>query len=145
MCGNICFVTGAIDGRAAEIKVMFDETSKKSPIVDLKCEFTGAFVLFTSNLLWSRLSLWEMWIGFTYVSVAVQCVVCQLDFVEANRLCLPMWAQCRTIRMNVHALCTLWLSTTSWRPLAVRKFIPAITERCHFEYNTVVSIFLQSG
>lgn len=51
MCGNICFVTGAIDGRAAEIKVMFDETSKKSPIVDLKCEFIGAFVLFTSNLL----------------------------------------------------------------------------------------------
>lgn len=82
---------------------------------------------------------------FTYVSIAVQCVVCQFDFIEANWLCLPMRAECWTVWMHVHALCTLWFGTTSRYPLAARKFVTTITERCHLKYNTVVCIFFQSG
>lgn len=109
----------------------------------LVCLFFFDFLSYFSLLLLIKLKMGEL--RSTYVSIAVQCVVCQFDFIKANWLCLPMWSKCWTIWMNVHALCTLWFGAASRHPLAARKFVTAITERCHFKYNTVVRIFFQSG
>lgn len=91
-----------------------------------------------------QFSEWE-WNGRdTYVSITVECVVGQFDFVENDRLRLPVWAKCRTVRMNEHSLCTLWLRAASRNPLCAREFVTTIADRCHFKYHTIVWVLLQT-
>lgn len=81
----------------------------------------------------------------TYVSITVERVVGQLDFVEDDRLSLPMRSKCWTVWMNVHALCALWFCATSRYPLGAREFVTAIADRGHFEYHTIVRILLHAS
>lgn len=87
----------------------------------------------------------EFQAGNTYMSIAVECVVGQLDFVENHWLRLPMWSERWTVRVDVHALRALRLGATSWDPLCARELETAIADCGHLEHDAVVCIFIQAG
>lgn len=76
----------------------------------------------------------------TYMSVAVQRVVGELDLVEDHGLGRPVRSKGRTVRMQVHPLGTLRFGATGRDPLGATELEAAIADGDHLNQHAVVFV-----
>lgn len=76
----------------------------------------------------------------TYMTIAVQRVVRQLDFVEVDWLGRPVRSQGGAVRVLVEALGTLRFGTAGRNPLRAAELEPAVADGDHLDQHAVVLV-----
>lgn len=79
------------------------------------------------------------------MAIAVQGIVGELDFAERHRLRVPVRAQSGAVRVQVHALWGLGLSSTGGHPLAARELVATVSDGHHLQHQAVAGVLLQAG
>jgi len=79
------------------------------------------------------------------MSAAVQGIVGQFDLVEEQCLRLPMGTGGRAIRMQVHPLGALWLSSSGRNPLGSGELVATVADGHHLQEHAIAGLLLQSA